>query len=214
MPVRGCSRDTPGVATISPSDVMDDKLPLPQSAHLAGREEWRRWLEENHHGSAGIWLVIRKKAAALVAPSYEEAVEEALCFGWIDGQMHGLDGESFALRFSPRRPGSLWSLVNRERAEGLVRQDRMAPAGLAAVEEAKRTGRWEAAYTSRREPDIPPDLQVALDADPAARQAFAALSRSQRTRYAVWVQLARSPENRRRRVNDVVRRRIWSPDSA
>jgi len=172
----------------------------------AGRAEWRQWLEEHHTQHDVVWLLIRKKRATAVGVTYDEAVEEALCFGWIDGQMRSLDEQSYVLRFSPRRPGSLWSLLNVERAERLIAAGKMAAAGLAQVEEARRSGRWAGAYTSRSSPALPADLQEALAADPAAGAGFARLTNSAQTMYAVWVAEAKRPATRQRRIAEVVRR--------
>ena len=114
------------------------------------RDAWRAWLEENHKGQPEIWLRIKKAGSAQSGVYLGEAVEEALCFGWIDSRMYSMDGESFVLRFSPRRPGSPWSLINRNRAEALIADGRMTEAGMAPIREAQSDGRWLRAYTSRR----------------------------------------------------------------
>ncbi len=185
---------------------MDKQTPDVKSVHLANRAAWRRWLEKNHATETQVWLVIKKKRAALKAVTYEEAVEEALCFGWIDGKMHSVDDQYYILRFSPRKPRSLWSQSNRERAEKLMRLGKMAQAGLAKVEEAKRNGRWAAAYTSKEKPTMPPDLQLALAQDPEARKHFGEFAPSAQTMYVAWVEQAKRPETRQRRISKVVRR--------
>lgn len=151
-------------------------------------------------------MIIKKKHAALQAVGYEEAVEEALCFGWIDGQMRSVDDECYVLRFSPRKARSIWSRLDRERAEKMMRLGKMSQAGLARVEEARQNGRWAAAYTSREKPGMPPDLQAALAQDPQAQEFFDGLAPSGQTMYVAWVEQARRPETRQRRIQEVVRR--------
>lgn len=184
--------------------------PVAASLHLHDRDEWRRWLETNHLQSSGLWLVIRKKGATLEAPSYEQALEEALCYGWIDGKMRSMDGSSFVLRFSPRQPGSLWSQRNRDKAEELIRLGKMAPAGMQKVAEAQANGRWAGAYTSRSRPQIPPDVQAALAADPEAEANFRRFNNSDQTMYIFWVQQARRPQTRSKRIQELVRRSALS----
>ncbi len=176
------------------------------SVHLSGRDEWRRWLEMHHATQTEIWLVIKKKGAALEAVTYEEAVEEALCFGWIDGKMHSVNDQYYILRFSPRKPRSVWSRVNRDRAEKMMRQGKMAAAGLAKVKEAQQNGRWAAAYTSKEKPATPPDLLAALTQDPQAQKNFDGFPPSAQTMYAAWIEQAKKPETRQRRIKEVVRR--------
>jgi len=137
---------------------------------------------------------------------YPEALEEALCFGWIDGQIHAVDEEKFRQRWTPRRPGSVWSQVNKDKVKQLTAQRRIARAGLASVAAAKKAGRWQAAYTNRREDEVPEDLAAALRADPKAARNFSAFARSYRNMYAGWVAGAKQAETRRRRIAAVVRR--------
>ncbi len=183
--------------------------PLPQDVNplaLPDREEWRRWLQGHHDRETAAWLVIRRKGANVRGVAYEEAVEEALCFGWIDGQMHSVDRETFILRFSPRRPDGPWSLSNRERAEELIRRGRMTEAGMRKIEEAKRNGRWEAAYTSAVPPVVPPDLREALDQEAEAGANFDRFSNSDRLMYVAWVEGAKKPATRAGRIRQVVSR--------
>jgi uncharacterized protein YdeI (YjbR/CyaY-like superfamily) len=166
---------------------------------------WRRWLEDNHDSSPGVWLVLAKKgAAAPTTLGYPEALEEAVCFGWIDGQVSRRDGCSYRQRFTPRRPGSKWSRRNVDLAERLIAEARMQPAGLAEVERARANGRWAAAYAGPATASVPPDLAAALAGAPAAQQLFARLT--SQNRYAILYRIAEAqrPETRRRRIDRFV----------
>jgi uncharacterized protein YdeI (YjbR/CyaY-like superfamily) len=176
---------------------MPDALPV----HLfSGPTQLERWLEENHDSADGIWLKIAKKGAGERSVTYAEALELALCFGWIDSQKRGFDEAHFLQRFTPRRPRGRWSKINREKAEVLIAAERMRPAGLAEVEAAKGDGRWEAAYEGQRNAAVPPDLQRELDASPGAREFFESLDGA--NRYAILYRLdeAKKPETRQRRL--------------
>lgn len=180
---------------------MADKLPILLFADQAGMEAW---LEENHETSDGVWLKIAKKGAREPSVTYDEAVELALCFGWIDSQKRGFDETHFLQRFTPRRPRGRWSRINREKAEALIAAEKMRATGLAEVEAAKADGRWEAAYEGQRTAQVPPDLQRELDANPAAKEFFAGLDRA--NRYAIVYRLndAKKPETRERRLRKFV----------
>jgi uncharacterized protein YdeI (YjbR/CyaY-like superfamily) len=162
------------------------------------------WLRKNHASSDGAWLLIAKAGAEEATVTYAQAVDIALCYGWIDGQKKGLDEQHWLQRFTPRRARSLWSKVNREKAEALVKAGRMKPSGMAEITRAKDDGRWEAAYDGARTAAVPPDLQAALDARPKARSFFARLDAA--NRYAVlWrVQTAKRPETRAKRIETLV----------
>ena len=170
------------------------------------RAEWRRWLEQNHPVEHGAWIIVYKKVSRREGLRYEEAVDEAVCFGWIDGGMRSLEGGRFRLWFSPRRGGSIWSLSNRERAERLMEAGLMAEAGLRAVEDAKASGMWDAAYTSRVEPEVPKDLMEALRQDRGALRNFKGFSNSAKLMYVHWVESSKRKETRARRIVEVVRR--------
>ncbi len=178
-----------------------DDLPV----HLfAGPDELASWLEESHDSAAGVWLKIAKKGAPEASVTYGEALEVALCFGWIDSQKRGFDETHFLQRFTPRRPRGRWSKINREKAEALIESGRMRPTGLAEVEAAKADGRWQAAYEGQRTAKVPDDLQRELDANPAAAGFFARLDSS--NRYAVIYRLndAKKPETRERRLRKFI----------
>jgi uncharacterized protein YdeI (YjbR/CyaY-like superfamily) len=163
--------------------------------------EWRRWLQAHHQSSSGVWLVMaRKGTTEPTTLNYQQALEEALCHGWIDGQARSRDGFTSKQRFTPRRRQSRWSQRNTEIAERLVGEGRMRPAGLAEMERAKADGRWAAAYPGQSSITVPDDLAAALDASPAAKAMFGVLTAQ--NRYAVLGRLAaaKRPETRARRI--------------
>ncbi|CQR65650.1 YdeI/OmpD-associated family protein [Streptomyces leeuwenhoekii] len=168
------------------------------------QDAWEEWLEENHADVPGVWLKIPKAGSGLVGVDYAQALESALCHGWIDGQKKKLDEKNWLQRFTPRRRGSSWSQVNRQKAIELIERGRMRPAGLREVEKAKADGRWEAAYASQSKATVPDDLRAALDASPAAREFFATLD--SRNRYAILhrVQDAKKPQTRAARIEKFV----------
>lgn len=180
---------------------MADDLPTLLFADAAAFEAW---LEEHHGEPDGIWLQIAKKGSPEPSVTYAEAVELALCFGWIDGQRRALDATHFLQRFTPRRPRGRWSKINREKAEALIAAGRVRPAGIAEIEAAKGDGRWEAAYEGQRTAKVPDDLQRELDARPAAAEFFAGLDSA--NRYAILYRLgeAKKPETRERRLRKFV----------
>lgn len=163
-------------------------------------EAWEQWLEANHADAAGVWVVIAKKGSGIESVRYPEVLDVALCFGWIDGRREALDESRFLQRFTPRRPRSRWSRINREKVERLTEEGRMRPAGLQAIALAQADGRWEAAYESARRIAIPDDLQRELDARPKAKEFFARLNAQ--NRYAILYRLAdaKRPETRARRL--------------
>lgn len=162
--------------------------------------DWERWLASSGATSSGIWLRIAKKDASSRTVAYSEAVDVALCYGWIDGRKRPLDSEFWLQAFSPRGPRSIWSARNRQRAQELIRSGKMKRAGLAVVEAAKASGRWEKAYASQRTAEVPPDLAAALKANKRAQAFFQTLD--SRSRYAILFRLhnAVRPETRRRRL--------------
>ncbi len=166
---------------------------------------WRRWLEENH-GEAPEALVLISKKATPGGVHYLEALEEALCYGWIDGKLRAHDDACFVLRFSPRKAESVWSESNRDRAERLMREGRMKPVGLARIEEARRSGTWATAVRPMRVPRMPSDLAAALRADPKAWANFRAWGNSYRSAYIRWVLDAKTAKTRARRIRRVVER--------
>jgi uncharacterized protein YdeI (YjbR/CyaY-like superfamily) len=180
---------------------MADDLPI---LLFASPAELEAWLEENHVAAEGVWLKIAKKGSGVASVTYAEALELALCFGWIDSQKRGFDERHFLQRFTPRRPRGKWSRINREKAEGLIEGGAMRPTGLAEVEAAKADGRWEAAYAGQRTAEVPADLQRELDENEVAREFFAGLDSA--NRYAILYRLeeAKRPETRERRLRKFV----------
>jgi uncharacterized protein YdeI (YjbR/CyaY-like superfamily) len=171
---------------------------------FAGPAELEAWLERSAAASEGVWLKIAKKGAAELSVTYAEALELALCFGWIDSQKRGFDEQHFLQRFTPRRPRGRWSKINREKAEALIEAGTMRPAGLAEVEAARADGRWQAAYEGQRTAAVPADLRRELEANPAAAAFFAELDSA--NRYAILYRLdeAKKAETRKRRLRKFV----------
>jgi uncharacterized protein YdeI (YjbR/CyaY-like superfamily) len=168
------------------------------------REAWAAWLDEHHSISTGIWLTLAKKGAGEAGVSYGDAVEVALCYGWIDGQAGKLDDRFWLQRFTPRRPRSVWSRVNRDRALALMTRGEMRPAGLREVERAQADGRWDAAYEPPSTMEVPDDLQEALASNPAAAAFFAALNSTNRYAILHRIHTAKKPETRSRRIETFV----------
>jgi uncharacterized protein YdeI (YjbR/CyaY-like superfamily) len=170
---------------------------------FASRQDWRAWLERHHATELEAWLLLHKKKMASRALTYEEAVEEALCFGWIDGLLRSLDSEAFALRFSPRKSRSVWSETNKHRAEVLIKQGLMTPAGLAKVIEARGNGEWDAAAAREDVSALPADLAQELIRN-EARGAFEECTPSVKKQYLYWLSSAKRTETRRKRIQTIV----------
>ncbi len=171
----------------------------------ATRSEWRAWLAEHHADSTGVWLVVAKKGSGSPGPGYEEAVEEALCFGWIDSRMRPLDDRRYEQWFCPRRPGSIWSLLNKARVARLIEAGLMAPPWLAKIQAAQANGSWELLDLVEAMV-VPKDLAAALTASPGAAEGFAGLASSVRKQLLYWVASAKRPQTRAGRVAAVVAR--------
>jgi len=167
-------------------------------------KEWLAWLEKNQAGSNGIWLKIARKGSAGKSVSYDEALEGALCYGWIDGQKKGYDEASWLQKFTPRGPRSIWSRINREKAKELIDSGRVKAAGLQAIERAKENGQWEAAYEGQRGIEVPVDLQSELDKHPEAAKFFGTLNSINRYAILHRIQIARKPETRAKRLRQFV----------
>jgi len=171
---------------------------------FASAAEWAAWLAEHHATATGLWLQLAKKGSGIATVSYSEALDVALCYGWIDGQKGALDDDFWRQRFTPRKARSPWSKINRERAVALIEKGEMQPAGLAEVERAKADGRWDAAYQGQRTMAVPDDLQHALDANERARAFFATLDGANRYAVLYRVHEAKRPETRARRIEKFV----------
>jgi uncharacterized protein YdeI (YjbR/CyaY-like superfamily) len=171
---------------------------------FATQAEWEAWLDAEHAGSDGVWIKFAKKGSGVPSVAYAEAVEGALCYGWIDSLTKSLDERFYLQKFTPRRARSKWSRVNRDKVEELAKQGRMKPAGLEHVELAKADGRWEAAYAPPTSVEVPDDLREALDAKPKAAEFFATLNKSNRFAIVYQVEDAKKPETRARRIEKFV----------
>ena len=169
------------------------------------QKDWAAWLDKNHVKSSGIWLRLAKKTSDLKSVSYAEAVEAALCYGWIDGQAKSWDESSWVQKFSPRGPRSIWSKINRAKAEELIKSGRMKPAGLQAIEQAKKSGQWGAAYDSHRTATVPDDFQTALDKNAQAQAFFNTLDSGNRYAILFRLQTAKKAETRARRIEQFIR---------
>ena len=178
--------------------------PDPPIIPFASRDAWEAWLEGQHARSDGLWLKFAKKGSGIETVTYDQAVEIALCYGWIDGQVRRFDEDYYLQRFTPRRPRSKWSKINRQKATELIERGEMKPAGLREVERAKADGRWDAAYDAPSTATVPEDLLRELDKYDVARKFFSTLD--SRNRYAILYQIqdAKSPETRARRIQKYV----------
>jgi uncharacterized protein YdeI (YjbR/CyaY-like superfamily) len=181
---------------------MDINAPL----HFKNIQEWHNWLEGNHGTEREAYLILYKKGSKLAGLRYEEALEEALIFGWIDGKLKSVDKDKFMLRFSPRKAGSVWSRINRDKAEQLMARGRMAPAGLARIEEAKQNGSWDAAYTNKVRDEIPLELEKALKQNLKAWTNFKNFANTYQNMYTGWIVSAKTAMTREKRIAEVVKR--------
>jgi uncharacterized protein YdeI (YjbR/CyaY-like superfamily) len=165
---------------------------------------WLIWLEGHQGADKGVWLKFAKKGTGAKSISYDEALEGALCYGWIDGQVQRYNDAYYLQKFTPRRPRSIWSKRNVDKAARLITAGRMQPAGFAAIEQAKQNGQWELAYDSPRTMTVPPDLQEALDQSPKAQAFLTTLSRVNRYAFLWRIQTAKKPETRALRIRTCI----------
>jgi uncharacterized protein YdeI (YjbR/CyaY-like superfamily) len=165
---------------------------------------WAKWLAKHHTDEAGIWVELAKAGAGEKSINHAEALEVALCYGWIDGQAKSIDEHFWRQKFVPRRKQSLWSKINQEKALALIENGLMQPAGLAAIEQAKANGRWAAAYVGPKHSTVPPDLQAELDRLPTAAAFFATLDKQNRYAILFRLQTARKAETRAARLRKFV----------
>jgi uncharacterized protein YdeI (YjbR/CyaY-like superfamily) len=177
------------------------ELPILQFNNQAA---WSKWLAANHAKFDGVWLKLAKKASGIRTVTYAEAIEEALCYGWIDGLLRRHDESFYLQRFTPRRARSSWSQINRQKVERLIAEGRMKPAGLEQVESAKADGRWDAAYPPQSTATVPDDLRQALDQNPAANAFFETLTSQNRYAILFRVRDAKRPETRAKRIAEYV----------
>jgi uncharacterized protein YdeI (YjbR/CyaY-like superfamily) len=189
-----------------PNSVRIADMNQDEALHLKDRTEWRKWLEQNSDRAQEVWLVHYKRHSDQISISHDEAVEEALCFGWIDGKLKSIDKEKYILRYSPRKANSVWSKINKDKAEILIAQGRMTHSGLAKIEDAKKSGIWDTAYTNKLKDKIPTDLEKALKMDPKAFTNFQKFANTYRNMYIGWVVGAKTGQTRRKRIIEVVQR--------
>ena len=171
---------------------------------FTNKKKWASWLAKQHEKSKGIWLQLAKKDSGIPSITYEEAVEVALCYGWIDGQKKGYDDKYWLQKFTPRGPKSIWSKINTEKAERLIASREMKPAGLKAIEAARQDGRWEAAYASQKNISIPEDFQAALNKNSKAKAFFSTLKSAERYSILFRIHTAKRPETRAKRIQQFV----------
>ena len=168
------------------------------------KKKFAEWLAKNHDESVGLWLKIAKKATGISTVTYAEALDVALCYGWIDGQKGSFDEQYFLQKFTPRRPKSIWSKINVEKVAGLIASGEMKPAGLKAVEAAKQDGRWAAAYSSQKNMEVPADFQSALNKNKKAKAFFETLTGSRRYSFLFRIETAKKAETREKRIRQFV----------
>lgn len=171
---------------------------------FANQTAWADWLEKNHRKSSGLWLRLAKKKSSLRSITYAEALEVALCYGWIDGQKRGESEDAWLQRFLPRSAKSIWSKINRNKTVALIASGRMQAAGWQAVEAAKKDGRWDAAYDSPKGAKVPDDFQAALDANPRAQDFFRALDGANRYAVLFRIQTVKKAETRGRKIQEFI----------
>ncbi len=168
------------------------------------REQWRSWLQENHTKETELWLVFLKKHTGRQNLSYNDAVEEALCFGWIDGIKRSIDKDRYMHRFTPRKPDSNWSESNRKRVRQLIGAGLMTPAGEKAIKLARKNGRWTASASRPARFSMPPELDARLRRNSKAATFFATLAPSYQQQYIAWIASAKRPDTRKRRVDEAM----------
>jgi uncharacterized protein YdeI (YjbR/CyaY-like superfamily) len=172
---------------------------------VTSRDEWRSWLEANHDVEEDVWLIYYKKHTGRPRIPYNDAVEEALCYGWIDSTVKRLDDARYMQKYTPRKKRSVWSKANKERAERMIKQGRMTEAGLAKIREAKRNGMWKRARVRELPTEVPHDLRQALGANKTAKRNFENLAPSYRKQFIGWISSAKQEETRAKRIKETVR---------
>jgi len=172
--------------------------------HIAHRDNWRTWLEKNNDIMREIWLIFHKKHTGKPNISYDEAVEEALCFGWIDSIIKKIDDQKFVRKFTPRKPGSKWSESNKKRASKMIDEGKMTEAGMALINQAKDRGTWQKSPQLKRDFTIPRYVETALESNEKALKNFNKLAKSYKKQYIGWVDSAKREETRKRRLAEVI----------
>jgi uncharacterized protein YdeI (YjbR/CyaY-like superfamily) len=171
---------------------------------FASKKKWTDWLAKQHNKSSGVWLKLSKKDSGIPSVTYEEALDVALCYGWIDGQKKGFDDQYWLQKFTPRGPKSIWSKINTEKAEKLIASSEMKLAGFQAIEAAKNDGRWEAAYASQKNISIPEDFQAALDKNKKAKAFFSTLKSAERYSFLFRLHNTKKPAMRANRIQKFI----------
>jgi uncharacterized protein YdeI (YjbR/CyaY-like superfamily) len=172
--------------------------------YVINREQWSNWLSQNHDGETEVWLIFYKKETCKPTIGYEDAVEEALCFGWIDSIIKKIDDERYVRKFTPRKDKSMWSALNRKRANKMIKEGRMTGSGLAKIKTAKKTGLWEKDGRPRISFDVPPELAKALAKNKKAKDNFDKLAPSYRRQYIGWIAVAKMAETKKRRIEESI----------
>ena len=176
-----------------------------EELHMPTVRDWHEWLEKNHDKRKEVWLIFYKKHTGKPNISYDEAVEEALCFGWIDSIIKRIDNEKFARKFTPRKPDSSWSASNKKRAAKMIKEGKMIGAGLELVNEAKKRGEWNRASQPKREFSIPEYIRKVLRSNEKASGNFRKLAPSYRRQYVGWVDSAKKEDTRKKRLAEIIR---------
>ena len=175
-----------------------------EQIYFPDRDKWRDWLSENHAASSGIWMVFYKKATSKLTIEYEAAVEEALCFGWIDSIIKKIDEQKYVRKFTPRKDKSVWSALNKKRVTKMIKDGRMTEAGLAKIKAAKKNGSWNRDGKAPRSIEIPPEFAKTLAGNKKARKNFEKLAPTYRRHYLGWIINAKRPETRKRRIDESI----------
>ena len=183
-------------------------LTVNNALFFKNRDKWRSWLEKNHRTFDEVWLIHYKKTSGKKNLNHFDAVEEALCFGWIDSKLKKIDEDRYILRYSPRKSKSVWSKINKETAEEMIIQGKMTQAGFDRIEEAKKHGLWNTAYTNLMKERLPSDLKTALKGKKKAWNNFQRFANSYRNTYIGWVKNAKTEETRHKRIGEVVKRSL------
>jgi uncharacterized protein YdeI (YjbR/CyaY-like superfamily) len=178
---------------------METKQDLP-IIEFADQHAWEEWLEHHHSDQPGVWLKLAKKNSPTPTVTFTDALESALCYGWIDGQISRYDDHHYLQRFTPRKERSKWSQINREKVTRLIEQGRMKPAGLAKIEAAKADGRWDEAYAPQSQIEVPEDFQRALDANEHAKAFFGTVKGSRRYAFLYRLHHVKAPDKRAQRI--------------
>ena len=175
-----------------------------KEVYFKNRKEWREWLSKYHDREAGIWLVFYKKEIARPTLEYEDSVEEALCFGWIDSIIKKIDKERYARKFTPRKPESRWSELNKKRVEKMVQAGLTTPFGLKKIKAAQKSGLWEKADRPQLSFEITPEFEEALKNNPKAKENFEKLAPTYKKQYLGWIEVAKRPETRKKRIRESI----------